>query len=190
MKAISVDRNQRYETASELAADLARYIDGDPVLAAPPSKVYLLHSYFRKHRAFITTAAVTSLLLIIATIVSTVFALNSRKMNVRLTNALIQAEQNLERAESAEQELLNEKIKQDYESAHSIVFARFMHLYSQKSIKILMQEQPVDDDESKLSPPTGVVMELGFRRSRVVRPILRAVVHLPRPIHFDEIRWF
>ena len=37
MKALSKDRNRRYETANDLARDLQRYLAGEPVEAAPPS---------------------------------------------------------------------------------------------------------------------------------------------------------
>jgi serine/threonine-protein kinase len=38
MKALEKDRTRRYETASGLARDLQRYLDGDPVEAGPPSR--------------------------------------------------------------------------------------------------------------------------------------------------------
>jgi len=37
MKALEKDRNRRYETASAFAADVERYLHGDPVEACPPS---------------------------------------------------------------------------------------------------------------------------------------------------------
>src|SRR2546422_6869568 len=37
MKALEKDRNRRYETANGFAADVQRYLAGEPVLAAPAS---------------------------------------------------------------------------------------------------------------------------------------------------------
>ena len=50
MKALEKDRTRRYETASALARDIQRYLDGDPVEAGPPSATYRLRKFARKHR--------------------------------------------------------------------------------------------------------------------------------------------
>ncbi|HTD29771.1 MAG TPA: tetratricopeptide repeat protein, partial [Xanthomonadaceae bacterium] len=50
MKAIEKDRVRRYETANALAADVRRYLDGEPVLAAPPSVSYRLRKFVRRHK--------------------------------------------------------------------------------------------------------------------------------------------
>jgi len=65
MKAIEKDRNRRYETANGLAMDLRRYLSGDAVLAAPPSRVYLLKKMVHRHRgAVAATGAVAAAVLI------------------------------------------------------------------------------------------------------------------------------
>jgi eukaryotic-like serine/threonine-protein kinase len=61
MKAIDKDRERRYATASELAADLRRYLAGQPVLAAPPSRLYRLRKLVGRHR--LASAALGLLLL-------------------------------------------------------------------------------------------------------------------------------
>jgi serine/threonine protein kinase/tetratricopeptide (TPR) repeat protein len=57
MKCLEKDRNRRYESASALADDLQRLLDGDPVEACPPSATYRLRKLMRRHRAAIGTAA-------------------------------------------------------------------------------------------------------------------------------------
>ncbi|MEN6451173.1 MAG: protein kinase [Thermoguttaceae bacterium] len=71
MKALEKDRTRRYETASGLAVDIQRYLDGDPVLAAPPSARYRLRKFVRKHRAALTTAAAVVVLLLAGAAIST-----------------------------------------------------------------------------------------------------------------------
>ena len=39
MKALEKDRTRRYESASALAADVQRHLTGEPVLAAPRSRI-------------------------------------------------------------------------------------------------------------------------------------------------------
>src|SRR4029077_8596326 len=61
MKALEKDRNRRYETANDLAADLRRYLDDEPVQACPPSVRYRLGKFARKHRAALVTVAAFAL---------------------------------------------------------------------------------------------------------------------------------
>ena len=49
MKALEKDRNRRYETATGLARDIQRYLDDEPVLACPPSGVYRVKKFIRRH---------------------------------------------------------------------------------------------------------------------------------------------
>ena len=57
MKAMEKDRTRRYATASEFAADLARHLHDEPVLAGPPSAVYRVRKYVRRHRMGVTVGA-------------------------------------------------------------------------------------------------------------------------------------
>jgi WD40 repeat protein len=65
MRAIEKDRSRRYETAHELARDIRRYLDDEPVEACPPSASYRLRTFVRRHRtgvlttiAFVATVAI------------------------------------------------------------------------------------------------------------------------------------
>ncbi|WP_020474732.1 protein kinase domain-containing protein [Zavarzinella formosa] len=50
LRALEKDRSRRYQTVGELAADIGRYLDGQPVKAAPPSVVYRAGKFARRHR--------------------------------------------------------------------------------------------------------------------------------------------
>lgn len=50
MKALEKDRGRRYASASELAADVRRFLRGEPVLAGPPSWTYRLRKAVYQHR--------------------------------------------------------------------------------------------------------------------------------------------
>jgi tetratricopeptide (TPR) repeat protein/serine/threonine protein kinase len=60
MKALDKDRSRRYESASDFARDVQRYLDDEPVLACPPSMSYRLGKFLRRNR---TALAVTTLVL-------------------------------------------------------------------------------------------------------------------------------
>jgi len=47
LKALEKERERRYQTATELAADIERYLSNRPVSATPPSRVYLARKFMR-----------------------------------------------------------------------------------------------------------------------------------------------
>jgi len=63
MKALEKDRERRYGTPTELAADLRRYLRHEPVIARPASPTYRLRKYVRRHRVGVSVAAGLALLL-------------------------------------------------------------------------------------------------------------------------------
>lgn len=65
MKAMAKDRTQRYASVSELAADIGRYLRHEPVLAGPPSAVYRLRKYVKRHKVGVAAAALVILAMII-----------------------------------------------------------------------------------------------------------------------------
>ena len=64
LKALEKERDRRYGTASELAADISRHLRHEPVLAGPPSQIYRLRKYVRRHRIGVAVASGLALLLI------------------------------------------------------------------------------------------------------------------------------
>ena len=50
MRAVEKDRDRRYATPSELAADIERFLQNRPVEARPASAAYRLRKYVRRHR--------------------------------------------------------------------------------------------------------------------------------------------
>ncbi len=56
LKCLEKDPARRYETASALADDLQRWLDGEAILAHPPSILYRLRKRFAKKRAVIVVA--------------------------------------------------------------------------------------------------------------------------------------
>ncbi|TVS07773.1 MAG: hypothetical protein EA423_03295 [Phycisphaerales bacterium] len=51
MKAIDPDRSRRYASASELSADIRRFLASEPILARPPSVAYRVSKLVRRNRA-------------------------------------------------------------------------------------------------------------------------------------------
>jgi tetratricopeptide (TPR) repeat protein len=85
MKALEKDRNRRYESAGEFAADVERYLRDEPVQACPPTAWYRLRKMARRHRRALVTAGVVGAALVAATAVSTWQAVKARDAERRAT---------------------------------------------------------------------------------------------------------
>jgi serine/threonine protein kinase/tetratricopeptide (TPR) repeat protein len=60
-RAIEKDRERRYASAHDLAADLRRHLAGEPVLAGPPSATYRLGKWARRHKALLAAGTAVTL---------------------------------------------------------------------------------------------------------------------------------
>jgi tetratricopeptide (TPR) repeat protein len=72
MKAMAKDRTHRYSTASELAADIERHLRHEPVSAGPPSAVYRVRKYIRRHKLGVAAAGAIMLAVLIGTAGTTI----------------------------------------------------------------------------------------------------------------------
>jgi eukaryotic-like serine/threonine-protein kinase len=91
MKALEKDRTRRYETANGLARDIQRCLDGDPVEAGPPSAIYRLARFSRKHRVALGSLAAFAALLIVGIGVSVVLTIRARRAEGRAIREAIRA---------------------------------------------------------------------------------------------------
>ena len=65
MKCLEKDRQRRYETANGLAADVARHLNSEPVVARAPGNLYRFQKLVRRHKvAFAAAGAVIAALVI------------------------------------------------------------------------------------------------------------------------------
>ena len=68
MKAIEKDRTRRYETANGLAMDVRRYLDGEVVVAAPPSAAYRVKKFVHRHKGAVFSASAVAAALLIGVV--------------------------------------------------------------------------------------------------------------------------
>jgi serine/threonine protein kinase/Tfp pilus assembly protein PilF len=66
MRALEKERGRRYATASELAADIGRYLRHEPVLASPPRMTYRVRKFIRRHRLGVTVGISMAVALLVA----------------------------------------------------------------------------------------------------------------------------
>ncbi len=88
MKCLEKDRTRRYDTASNLAADVQHHLDHEPIAARPPSALYRLRKLVQRNKGAFAALAVIAFVLCAGTIVSITQALRARRGEASANAAL------------------------------------------------------------------------------------------------------
>ena len=99
MKSLEKDRNRRYDTANEMAMDIERHLQHVPVLASPPSHIYRIQKFTRRHRIGVQVAALITTLMMIGFTLTVIGFIQASRQRER-------AENNFQRAKSAVDRML------------------------------------------------------------------------------------
>ena len=100
-KALEAEPSRRYASAAAFGADIRRYLDNQPIHAHPPSTVYLIGKFVRRHRALVAGTLATLTVALLGAFVATHYAFDA-----------------MERASELEQksnDILRLSLLQDYE---------------------------------------------------------------------------
>jgi len=121
MKTLEKDRNRRYETAKDFAADVQRYLNNEAVQACPPSSWYRMWKFVRRNKGPVLAATLV-LLALVGGIIGTSFGLiRAEEQSIvveRQRDELAERNQALEAAHERER-LLNERARQAIETVTS-----------------------------------------------------------------------
>lgn len=82
LKALRKDRNERYDSASQMSEDIDNYLSGRPLIAAPESNTYRLRKFLVRHKAPVGVAVGFMLLTTCAAIVMSAQAARNRSLAV------------------------------------------------------------------------------------------------------------
>ena len=85
LKSMEKDRTRRYASAGELAADIRRHLNNEPVTAGRPSIIYKARKFVRRNRTIVIGLAAVLAVLIIGTIVSLIFAFRAERIGDEAT---------------------------------------------------------------------------------------------------------
>jgi WD40 repeat protein/serine/threonine protein kinase/TPR repeat protein len=150
MKALERDRERRYGTPTEFAADLRHYLNHEPVTARPTSAGYQLAKYIRRHRI---ATLVTAIVVVLGVITSVAGLVAVRKEH--------EAEFQAAQAREAQSRLLTQAAAQrlrdqDIAAAQGIILEvltnpAFAHARSAAAISIFQEIRASDAQLAVLS---------------------------------------
>ncbi len=78
-KALEKDKTRRYASAAELAADIRRHLQDEPIVARPPSTIYQVSKFARRNRALVTGVAAVFAVLVLGIVASAWEAVQARR---------------------------------------------------------------------------------------------------------------
>src|SRR5262249_25734396 len=78
-KALEKDPARRYQSAADLAADLRRWLSNEPIVARPPSALYHLRKFARRHTGLVGGLIGTVTALILGLVGTTLFAVGEAR---------------------------------------------------------------------------------------------------------------
>jgi WD40 repeat protein len=96
-KALEKDRSRRYASAGDLAADIRRHLNHEPIRARPASALYHLRKFARRHKALVGGVAATGVALVLGLVGTILFAVAEARQRG-------QAEQNARVADDKQRE--------------------------------------------------------------------------------------
>lgn len=153
MKCLEKDRSRRYESASGLGRDIQRYLSDEPVEASPPSRMYRLRKFSRKHRIALTTTVGFILLLVAGTTLSVWQA-------VRATNA--------RNSEAAQRQLADRATTRAVEAAQKETAERKgAQALSNLLVGIFRQIDPRAEEKNGLDFKTQLITRIESAASRL-----------------------
>jgi len=78
-KSLEKERERRYPSAAELAADIRRYLASEPIYAHSPSTFYRLKKFARRHRGLVAGLALSFVILLAGVALSLTFAVRATR---------------------------------------------------------------------------------------------------------------
>jgi formylglycine-generating enzyme required for sulfatase activity len=103
MKAMEKARERRYGNAAALADDIGRFLKKEPVLAGPPSGLYRLKKYVRRHRTMVAATSSVILALTLGLVASIWFAVEASRSEAKAVQNEKRAVENKNEAIANEQ---------------------------------------------------------------------------------------
>jgi len=151
MKCLEKDRARRYETAQELAADIQRHLDQEPVAARPPSASYRIGRFILRNQLAFAGAVAVTLTLLAGLVASSWQAARATRAEEAAKQQANLAQQQLEIAQAVKgfltENLLGQGVSQYHTNAISSESARALLQYAALKLEGQFTNQPLIEAE-------------------------------------------
>lgn len=184
LKAVDKERDQRYTTAHDLAADIERYLSHEPVLAHAPSRRYRVRKFITKHRIAALFSSLFLAVLLTGSIGTSVGfwqAVKAREAEARRANAeqlakdisqkrLSQIERSNDILSAIFRDLDIREVRSEQKSVESVLAEKLIEAGQQITLDIIGDRETV----AKLHQNLGQsLLNLGFA-SDAIEPLKRS----------------
>jgi WD40 repeat protein/serine/threonine protein kinase len=142
MKALEKDRNRRYPTATALALDIDRYLHHEAVDAGPPSRLYRVRKFARRHRFPLLVLGCIVCLFAAATFISLHEAAKAHRAE-QIAASRLASEQELRLALQQRERLLSLQL---YASDLTTAWSAWMGGDQQRCLQMLGRHGPTNDN--------------------------------------------
>jgi eukaryotic-like serine/threonine-protein kinase len=183
IKCLEKDRARRYATAGDLAEDLGRFLNGEPVSAQPPSFGYMAGKFVSRHRLPLTVAGLVLLLVGIGTLLAFLRIRAER-------NDAVEAREREEVEKEHAQQALNdlEHSRKEAEIVWNVVDQAYTNL-TEDNIRHLPGLSPVHEELASIrlegirqlanSRPDDPTVEPKLARARAILGLISSYVGSP-----------
>jgi serine/threonine protein kinase/tetratricopeptide (TPR) repeat protein len=172
LTAMEKDRSRRYATAQDLAADVARYLADEPILARPPTSRYRVTKFVRRHRTGVAAAVLCGLLLVCGAVGTTVGMVSAMRAREQAEDARRQAEVARVAAETARATAEAERQTADTERARAETALADLRQARAKQVETaveaikeaerMMADRPLDAERAAVPAFDRVTAGLGY----------------------------
>jgi len=168
LKALERERERRYGTPTELAADLRRYLDHEPVLARPASAAYQTRKFIRRHRIAAAFVGMVTLLSIVASSAALIAVRRQHEAEFQRREAEYQATQALQAQSRLLTQAAAQRLKDfDLAGAQGIILEvltnpRFAQGNIPAAIGVFQEGRATDRQLALLSGHGGIVFSAAY----------------------------
>ncbi|MBI2899111.1 MAG: tetratricopeptide repeat protein [Planctomycetes bacterium] len=197
MKCVEKDPDRRYATAAELAEDLTHWLEGDAIVAHPPSTVYRTLTLVRRRRAVVLTAAAG--LLATAAVAAVLVRRWWREADARRTKELeLSAQRDREIADARRRERAQPHLESGRRVIENIRIRMRDPDYSRTELLAMAEEARREFDRALAEHPdlpeahvgTGRAYALAGAKEQALAAVERAIAVSPRfaAAYLDRVR--
>ena len=183
-KALATEPERRYSAAAELAADLRRFLDHEPVLARPMTTLYRFRKFARRNRFLVAGLSSTVVALVLGLIGTAIFAVRAGARATEAEDSRLEAQRyaaEMRAAEAEERQAADEAIAA---RAEARMQADTADAVQNLFLRVLDAARPVRSQgravtvREALAVATGEIEGAAFEDPRVEFSILMTLAHL------------